>query len=188
MPISERNRRGFTVLELLVVISIIALLMAVLIMALGKIRERTRNGQARNLLEKMHSAMENYYLFYRSYPPDNIGGRSGSQALNYFLTTAFRVIPDGSKGEIISSMDVGPLMSFDPIELDNPVTVGTKTVVDPWRSALVYRLLLRDFPDPRDPTLITKIPIPILYSCGTNKTDETILATTPNDDIIVGNQ
>jgi len=185
MPNSALHRRGFTVIELLVVISIIALLAAVLIMALGKIRERTRNGQARNLLEKMHGAMENYYLFYRSYPPDNQGGRSGSQSLNYFLSTAFRVSPDTSKGEVASSMDVGPMMQFDSIELADPVTAGTKTVIDPWRTPLVYRLTLKDFPDPQT-GVITKIPIPILYSCGTNRTDETISGTTPSDDILVG--
>jgi prepilin-type N-terminal cleavage/methylation domain-containing protein len=187
MKNDSRSPRGFTVLEVLMVIAVIVLLMAVLFMAMSKMRERTRMAQAKNMLEKMHAAMEAYYLHFRAYPPDNFGGRSGSQSINYFMTTAFRTTPALPKGEVLSSMDVGPMMSFEERELDNPTTAGTKTIVDPWRTPIVYRLQMKDFPDPQT-GVITKIPIPVLYSCGTNKIDETISAATPTDDIIVGNQ
>jgi type II secretory pathway pseudopilin PulG len=187
MKSARKSTGGFTVLEVLMVIAVIVLLLAALFMMMGKLRERTRQAQAKNMLEKMHAAMENYYLHFRSYPPDNYQGRSGSQSINYFLTTAFRTNPVVANGEAQSSMEVGPLMSFEERELDNPVTAGTRTLIDPWRTPLVYRLQLKDFPDPQT-GVVTKIPIPVLYSCGTNKVDETVSGITPSDDIIVGNQ
>ncbi len=182
-----RMKRGFTLIELLVVIGIITLLMAAMFSAVGKIRQRTQIGQIKNLLEKVHNALENYHLHFRTYPPDSYGGKTESQALNYFLSTGFRNTAPLKTGEVLASVNVGPLAVFEDRDLGAPVAGdGTKSIVDPWQKALRYKLDVRDFPDPLDATKITKIPIPVLYSLGVNKIDDTAANNIPSDDIFVG--
>jgi prepilin-type N-terminal cleavage/methylation domain-containing protein len=180
---SATKRAGFTVIELLVVIAVISLLMALLILGLAKLRNSTRVKQAGNLLQKLHTQIEHYNLYFRDYPPDTFAGRTGSQSLNYFLTTAFRTAPTGS--EVQSDLDAGPMLKLEPSELGNPVASGSESIIDPWQTPLVYKLQARTYTDTMTKQTITRF-IPILYSLGVNKTDETVAGTVPNDDIVVG--
>ena len=60
--------RAFTLIEILVVISIIAILMALLFPALEKVREQTRRAQARNDLGQIVAAVKYYHAEYGKYP------------------------------------------------------------------------------------------------------------------------
>ncbi|MEO7317593.1 MAG: type II secretion system protein [Chthoniobacteraceae bacterium] len=60
--------RAFTLIEILVVISIIAILMAMLFPALEKVREQARRAQARNDLGQILLAVKNYHGEYGKYP------------------------------------------------------------------------------------------------------------------------
>ncbi|MFC1652947.1 type II secretion system protein [Planctomycetota bacterium] len=61
-----QNRRGFTLIELLVVIAIIAILMGILMPALGRIRK-----QAQNITCRAH--LKNWGLFFKLYTDDHEG-------------------------------------------------------------------------------------------------------------------
>lgn len=66
--ISSRNSSGFTLVELLVVISIIGVLAALLLVNLSNVRERGRDSARKSDLAQMRTALRLYYNDFQTYP------------------------------------------------------------------------------------------------------------------------
>src|SRR5581483_5617139 len=66
----QKNRRCFTLLELLVVMAIIILLASFLIAALWPQKDKALRSKTAALLQAVGSALDQYYAEFHDFPPD----------------------------------------------------------------------------------------------------------------------
>ncbi|MDX1962642.1 MAG: DUF1559 domain-containing protein [Pirellulales bacterium] len=78
-------RRGFTVLELLIVVAIIGLLIALLLPAIQAARAAARRNVSRNNLRNWAIAMHNYSDAHKSLPPLFYSGNKDGQYINFHV-------------------------------------------------------------------------------------------------------
>ncbi|RYD50381.1 MAG: prepilin-type N-terminal cleavage/methylation domain-containing protein [Sphingobacteriales bacterium] len=83
-----RNTRGFTIVELLIVIVVIGILAAITIVAFNGIQDRAKFAQKRSDLTTIDKAVKMYYADNGNYPPIASGGytyQRGASTDNDFI-------------------------------------------------------------------------------------------------------
>lgn len=85
----RRLRQGFTLVELLVVITIIGILVGLLLPAIGSAREAARLAQCKNNVKQLSLGIIQYDTANNAMPPSHIGGNTSTQ----YATWAVLVLP-----------------------------------------------------------------------------------------------
>jgi prepilin-type N-terminal cleavage/methylation domain-containing protein/prepilin-type processing-associated H-X9-DG protein len=111
---SRRFKRGFSLIELLVVIAIVAVLVALLCPAVLEARMQARKTSCKNNLKQLGLALHNYHDVYLSFPPGWVAkDRKAKTGPNF-----------GWGSSILPFLDQAPL--FNRIDFDKPVPAPNK--------------------------------------------------------------
>ncbi len=131
---AKHSPHGFTLIELLVVIAIIIILAALLLPALGRVRDRAKLTKARQEVAQIDTALRGYLQEYRR-PFGNIAGYGnwpGNQ--NTVESTINGIQMESQVVEMLSGVNVNganplrlPFVSLPPNALD----AGGR-FIDPW--------------------------------------------------------
>ena len=133
--------RGFTIIELLVVVAIIVTLIAILIPSLWKMYDVANKGKATALLGAIRTGLEQYYNDFHMYPPSSGGSRGsvmlaqglmgpgGNPAFGFHMQTVGVGMGGGATGQIY-----GPYVPPDP----NSFKAAARLFVDPWGNEVLY--------------------------------------------------
>lgn len=129
------KRIGFTLIELLIVIGIITVLMSILIVGMGFLRNKARVEATTMLINRIRVGLNEYNLAFSAYPPDE-GSYEGSQNLYNFLGKSFEIEQgyDPATG-LMMKKRFGPALSggFSKAEVKDDY------IIDAWGKALTYK-------------------------------------------------
>jgi prepilin-type N-terminal cleavage/methylation domain-containing protein len=113
----RRDRDGFTLIELIVLIAIVTILAALLLSALGRARERSRVAQCASNLRQMGTALQSFYASRHVYPA--AGNLQGNwYSVHFVLLDYLDELPADSK--LRKELPMG----LDPNWPDPPVHVA----------------------------------------------------------------
>jgi general secretion pathway protein G len=135
--LSKPKHHGFTLAELLVVITIIVILAGIVIGSMQYAKTKQKNSQAKIQINLLESAIERYHADNGDYPGDeNAGGPSGENQTNTLFRALYYDGFQANDKELIYLSDLDP---------DNDVqkwlngTGSSVTIVDPWGEEYLYR-------------------------------------------------
>lgn len=66
-----RNNKGFTLVELLVTMAIIAVILGMTVFGIGLAQRASRDAQRRNTIDDINLGIQSYYELYNTYPQTN---------------------------------------------------------------------------------------------------------------------
>jgi prepilin-type N-terminal cleavage/methylation domain-containing protein len=128
---TRQNRRGFTMIEILVVIFIIGILSVIAVAAFGRAQTRARDTLRVADVDTYHKALEMYFLDHRRYPT-GVNLVLGEQATTLCADSGFASVCEGTKYH--------GLVSAAPMPLDGSCSVEENSYLYSSASGLDYTI------------------------------------------------
>jgi prepilin-type N-terminal cleavage/methylation domain-containing protein len=157
------GERGFTLVEMLVVITIILILLAFLVVLIVGVVDRARYAKTTAIVTGLDKACHAYFQDYNVYPPNDKGD---SRSLHYYLGRERYVKAQHTSGGPELKTKKPPLIDFnaDWLQLAKGTTPNADQpvpIVDAWDQLIKYKN-----PGTKNPRTID------IWSSGKNGTDE----------------
>ena len=132
---TRRNKYGFTLLEMLIVMTLIVILASMVIGVASHIDARTKRDRIENTFVLLDSALQEYRQFRDKFPEQLEQNYANAAAHSEYLYNELNSVPDSRS--ILEKID-------NSLIEDKYATAGTPTVAnpeiyDPWGTALDYR-------------------------------------------------
>jgi prepilin-type N-terminal cleavage/methylation domain-containing protein/prepilin-type processing-associated H-X9-DG protein len=127
---SLKNRKAFTLVELLIVVGIIALLIAILMPVMAKAREAEQRASCLSNLRQIHHAFHYYAMDNHDQVP--LGYRQGKKQFNSMIFSGTIVPPRFVLFGLLYPVNLmhEPRVFFCPSETDDRSMINTST--NPW--------------------------------------------------------
>ncbi len=136
---SSSFRRGFTLVEMLAVITIIVILAAMVIAGTGYVRDKQARGQATIQIGLLSNALEEYKLDTGAYPVGANGSKGDTKIL--YSALYWDSNEDGSGADVDREQKIY-LAELDPENNKQGWTDGQKAntrIIDPWGNEYYFR-------------------------------------------------
>ena len=129
------RKNGFTLVELLTVIAIMAILAGLLLPALGKAREKANVAKCVATIASLQTALAMYQVDYGVYPPstDEATQHNGNSATTD-TADEFALVNTLAAATTTG----GPYMEFKGKDLDEETDTDQPVLLDPWGQAYIY--------------------------------------------------
>ncbi|MCK4325343.1 type II secretion system protein GspG [bacterium] len=124
-----QHSRGFTMVELLTVIAIIAILAGILMPALRKARMKAMEAKAKAMIASLKTAISMYETDFGAYPPELTDHFDNVDLVD-------RLADSGVHGS--NSNWNGPYIEFSEDDIEGTVYNGDARVLDPWGERYHY--------------------------------------------------
>ena len=136
---SKKFRQGFTLVEMLAVITIIVILAAVTMIGLGYARDKQARSKATVQINLLSNALEEYKLDTGAYP---VGGNAARGDSNIVYRALYWDTDDNGNGADADREQKIYLADLDPENDKQGWIDGNKTnakIIDPWGNEYYYR-------------------------------------------------
>jgi prepilin-type N-terminal cleavage/methylation domain-containing protein len=179
------RNKGFTILELIVVVTIITILATFLIPAGGRARERARQAKAKSQIAALEVAITAFQTDFGFYPTTQITGSSPNFSVNSGATaesnnvavteilTGFN-LSGGSRAASSNTLVTSSAWNGPYLDLDVSDVNGSGAMIDPWSNPYVFGLDL-------DGNTSTQPPSHNLYSFDINSSGPDASTGTADD-------
>lgn len=145
-PVSKRS--GFTLVEVLVVVGVIAVLAAVTVGLLGPVENAIRTSNAKTQCDKISLALNDFKSTYGEYPM--LEGEGDQEEWEELLMDTMRgdkiLVRRGGKMQLVdfdedkkSDAERRPFLALSEFSLDNEDVESATKILDPWDNPWQYR-------------------------------------------------